>query len=27
MWTPVRLNDGETAPYGFGWELDRLDGR
>jgi CubicO group peptidase (beta-lactamase class C family) len=27
MWTPVRLNDGETAPYGFGWEVDRLDGR
>jgi D-alanyl-D-alanine carboxypeptidase len=28
MWTPVRLNDGNTHPYGFGWEVhepgDRL---
>jgi len=22
MWTPVRLNDGKTYPYGFAWELD-----
>ena len=22
MWTPVRLNDGRTFPYGFGWQLD-----
>ena len=22
MWTPVRLNDGRTYPYGFGWQLD-----
>ena len=22
MWTRVRLNDGRTHPYGFGWELD-----
>jgi D-alanyl-D-alanine carboxypeptidase len=22
MWTRVRLNDGGTAPYGFGWQLD-----
>lgn len=22
MWTPVRLNDGTTYPYGLGWELD-----
>lgn len=21
MWTPVKLNDGKTAPYGFGWGL------
>jgi D-alanyl-D-alanine carboxypeptidase len=21
MWTPVRLNDGRTYEYGFGWEL------
>jgi hypothetical protein len=21
MWTPVRLNDGKTEPYGFGWQL------
>ncbi len=26
MWTPVRLNDGTSYPYGFGWELDPLDG-
>ncbi len=23
MWTPVKLNDGSTAPYGFGWSLDK----
>lgn len=22
MWTRVKLNDGGTFPYGFGWELD-----
>ena len=22
MWARVRLNDGRTAPYGFGWQLD-----
>jgi len=22
MWTPVTLNDGQTFPYGFGWQLD-----
>jgi CubicO group peptidase (beta-lactamase class C family) len=27
MWTPARLDDGSTRPYGFGWELDRVDGR
>ena len=21
MWTPVRLNDGSTFPYGFGWDV------
>ncbi len=24
MWTPVRLNDGKTAPYGFGWTVDKI---
>jgi CubicO group peptidase (beta-lactamase class C family) len=23
-WTPVRLNDGTTYPYGFGWEIGEL---
>jgi CubicO group peptidase (beta-lactamase class C family) len=27
MWTPVRLNNGATHPYGFGWFLDPLQGR
>jgi CubicO group peptidase (beta-lactamase class C family) len=26
MWTPVRLNDGSTHAYGFGWFLDPLRG-
>jgi CubicO group peptidase (beta-lactamase class C family) len=26
MWTPVRLNDGTSHPYGLGWELGPLDG-
>jgi CubicO group peptidase (beta-lactamase class C family) len=21
LWTPVKLNDGKTYPYGFGWDL------
>jgi CubicO group peptidase (beta-lactamase class C family) len=25
MWTPVRLNSGETHPYGFGWELGAVN--
>jgi len=25
-WTPVRLNDGGTYPYGFGWEVTRQRG-
>jgi D-alanyl-D-alanine carboxypeptidase len=27
MWAPVRLTDGATYGYGFGWQLDSLDGR
>ncbi len=26
-WTPVRLNDGGTYPYGFGWAVGELRGR
>jgi CubicO group peptidase (beta-lactamase class C family) len=26
MWTPVRLNDGTTAPYGFGWVVGEASG-
>lgn len=26
MWTPVKLNDGSTNPYGFGWGLPKLNG-
>jgi hypothetical protein len=26
MWTPVKLNDGTTAPYGFGWMLGERRG-
>jgi CubicO group peptidase (beta-lactamase class C family) len=26
MWTPVKLNDGKTSPYGFGWALGELRG-
>ena len=26
MWTPVRLNDGSPAPYGFGWHVDTFRG-
>ena len=25
MWTPVGLNNGATAPYGFGWRVARTD--
>jgi len=25
MWTPVRLNDGTVAPYGFGWRISKTD--
>ncbi|HET6891503.1 MAG TPA: serine hydrolase, partial [Pyrinomonadaceae bacterium] len=27
MWTPAKLNDGTTYPYGFGWELGSFRGR
>jgi CubicO group peptidase (beta-lactamase class C family) len=26
MWTPVTLNDGSSAPYGFGWMLANVRG-
>jgi len=26
MWTPVKLNDGTTRPYGFGWRLGEIRG-
>ena len=26
MWTPVKLNNGSTYPYGFGWTVDTLRG-
>lgn len=26
MWTPMRLNDGKTAEYGFGWFLHSANG-
>ena len=26
MWTPVKLNNGTTHPYGFGWELSTRAG-
>lgn len=27
MWTAVKLNDGKTHPYGFGWALGEVRGR
>jgi CubicO group peptidase (beta-lactamase class C family) len=27
MWSPVTLSDGGTAPYGFGWHVQSLDGK
>ncbi|HQU83494.1 MAG TPA: serine hydrolase [Pyrinomonadaceae bacterium] len=24
MWSPVKLNNGNTHPYGFGWELGKI---
>ena len=26
MWTPVKLNNGNTYPYGFGWSLEPKNG-
>lgn len=26
MWTPIRLNDGKTEKYGFGWRPDEIHG-
>jgi D-alanyl-D-alanine carboxypeptidase len=26
IWTPVKLNNGKTAPYGFGWSVGELRG-
>lgn len=26
MWSPVKLNDGKTYPYGFGWSLGEVNG-
>ena len=26
MWTPVKLNNGKTEAYGFGWQLDDVAG-
>ena len=26
MWTPVKLNDGSTVPYGFGWDITDING-
>jgi CubicO group peptidase (beta-lactamase class C family) len=26
MWTPVKLNNGQTHPYGFGWSLGNVRG-
>ena len=26
LWTPIRLNDGSTHPYGLGWDLEPWQG-
>ena len=26
MWTPVKLNDGRSYPYGFGWAVKEING-
>lgn len=26
IWTPVRLNNGKTYPYGFGWDVTQANG-
>lgn len=27
IWSPARLNDGSTYPYGFGWWIDSVQGK
>jgi CubicO group peptidase (beta-lactamase class C family) len=27
MWTPIKLNNGKTHPYGFGWAIRSINGR
>ena len=27
MWTPIKLSDGRTHPYGFGWALRSVNGK
>src|SRR5687767_724802 len=27
MWSPIKLNDGETHPYGFGWAVRSVNGK
>jgi hypothetical protein len=27
MWTPIKLNDGKTHPYGFGWAVRQVNSR
>ena len=27
MWSPVKLNNGKTYPYGFGWFLSDENGK
>lgn len=27
MWTPFKLNDGKSAPYGFGWVVGNIRGK
>ena len=27
IWSPVKLNNGSTYPYGFGWAIDSLNGK
>ncbi len=27
MWSPARLNNGSTYPYGYGWALDTVNGK
>ena len=26
MWTPVKLNNGTTRTYGFGWNIEKVEG-